>query len=354
MRFLLFFGLGLCLFNITALNTAGAEDGEDLRLNLNISPEYEQAKADYEAALDDLSSEQVAELEEFEEFHTSVYMPLMESAARQKTFQACKKVTPDLDETHGREMQHYTLAKFDALETNLDGFKDKLAKIDFIDQDVFGQYLLFQIDMQRQLMNAMAAATSESIIENQDKDGQCEKLLSELKTDYSDAYAPQSTLEAKSARSRQLEGKTASCSIGMSHQTNQNYQISTQIVFMNLGDRPSFEFSTKIYDSRDNPLLLESAWINFGGFDTRFNAQHSPAGSAIMIGRMPPENVVPALHYMKTHDTVFSGAKARSWPDRVVFESPAFPDREIDRMAECVAAMEPEMASPLRAAGFEL
>jgi hypothetical protein len=353
-RFLFLFGLGLCLFNIATINTVLAKADEDIRLDINISPEFEKAKADYDAALENLSDEQVRQLEQFEQFHTDAYMPLMESAAKQKIFQACQTLNPDLNKTHGQEMQHYTLVKFDQLETNLDTMKNKLAKIDFINKKILGQYLFFQSDLQRQLMNTVTGASIEKLIESNDQTGQCQTLMAELEKKHSTAYAPQSTLPQGKTKSRQLDGKTVSCAIGMSYQTNQNYQISTQIVFMDIGEGSSFEFSTKIFNFRGKPLTVENSWVNFGGFDTRFNATHSPASSNIIIGKMSAENVVRALQYMKSHGTVFSGAKADAWPEPVTFESPAFPAGEIDRMAKCVASIEPELASPLRTAGFDL
>lgn len=308
----------------------------------------------YKDIFETLRPEQQDFLKQLEKANTKSNEPYFEIMSQNKTLNACAKLDETIMQTHGDLFTNFKLTKLDELRSNQKNFYRLTKQADFIDQKILRGHIRFYENLQSQLLSGMADISTSMIAENKEGKGNelCNELKQELENEYSAPYAvPASNPAAVGLMRDSMTGKIKSCSIAVRHASEKGL-ISTAIVFADIADQGvNFDFSTKIFASQKQNLPVEDAWFDAGPINSRFHARISKPSQDMLVGNLPLSNIVPVLQHIKRHPLV-AGAKATNWDHTVVFEISVKNPEDVDKMANCVAALAPSLKEPLERAGF--
>lgn len=325
-------------------------------INIKTNPKLSEANAKYKDVLKTLNQQQQDFLKKLDKINIKTNEPLFTLSKQGKIFNACTKIDTDITDTHAKMLQTLKLVQLDKLKAGQKIIRDLMTQAGFIDRKTLQGHLAYDTDLQTQLLDGMADLMASTITENKEGKGSklCNELKQELESEYSTPYAVPAANPASVDMMRDsMTGKIRSCNISTLN-TSGNNRISTAILVIDYSDKGiNFEFSTKVYTPTGSNLPVENTWIDAGRLNSQFSAKLTKPSQDLLIGNIPLGYVVPFLQYIKQYPFV-AGAKASGWDHTAAFEVSMETPEEVDKMADCVAALAPSLKEPLEKAGFTI
>lgn len=320
-------------------------------INIQVSEQAQAINERYKRAVSELTPEQQARIEQIGELNGEAVGAIVSINGHKARFRDCRKFHPDLRETHAGNLENYIFTQEDRLAGARQRVRAAVAAVDFMDK----RLLQAKMDVDAKSMSALGNGMIEAIVQKGGYNREaCDKLVADL-DGHATPYAPlrKNVAMDVSAITPPGSGMVKACMAGWKHHTPDGKFISAALVYANKGEgRGDTSFSFKLFSapSGDTSKIAE-AWLDFRALKTRFTARGERKNEELYIGGLAPVDILKALVGMRDNPVVIS-IRPVGAEDAYALKTPLFPREKLSDFADCVVAVTPAFAAPLRKAGF--